>query len=372
MSGKDYYDVLGISKSASTDEIKKAYRKLAMQYHPDRNNGDKKAEQKFKEINEAYEVLSDDTKRASYDRFGSSSAGHGFSGGNSNHDFSDFSDFFSGIFNEFSGGRKQKKRPMESAGSDLKYDLSITLEDAYHGKKHPIEFRSYVRCGDCTGTGGKDGSKNLVECSHCKGTGSMQYQQGFFAVQNTCKYCNGSGYNLKNPCPTCKGNGRVQKDRSISISIPKGVKSGDRIKIQNEGEAGIRGGISGSLFVFIEIAEHEFYKRNGNDLECEVPVKFHVAALGGDVDFYNIDKNLIKIQIPEGTQSNSVFRLKQKGMPIVGYSSHGDLYVRIKVEVPTKLTDSQKDILKNFAESTQDNSYPSVTGFFSRIRDMFK
>jgi molecular chaperone DnaJ len=376
MSKRDYYDVLGVSKGASADEIKKAYRKLAMQYHPDRNEGDATAEQKFKEINEAYEILKDENKRSAYDRMGHSAfeQGGGFGGfehGGFSGDFSDMSDLFGGIFNEFmGGGGGRRARPEDhNKGSDLRYNLSINLEEAFKGGKHEINYRSNVQCDTCHGSGSKSGKKTT--CSACEGSGRIRAQQGFFMIERTCPTCGGSGEMISDPCSKCHGQGRVSKQRKLNVNIPAGVDNGMRIRVASEGEAGTKGDRPGDLYIFVEVSRHKLFERDGANLHCQVPLKMATAALGGSIEVPAIDGTKVKIKIPEGTQTNSQFRVKGKGMPIMKAAGVGDMIVHTKIEIPSKLTKRQKELLQEFESESGNNYNPESEGFFRKVRGFF-
>jgi molecular chaperone DnaJ len=377
MSKQDYYQTLGISKSASADEIKKAYRKLAMQYHPDRNPGNKEAEDKFKQATEAYEVLKDEQKRAAFDQYGHSAfeqGNGGFGGGQGGHGFNDFGDIFnsfSDIFGEFGGGGK-KKRSAATRGSDIRYNLDITLEEAFLGVNKKVSFNVASTCGSCNGSGAQGDSKP-ADCNTCHGSGKIRAQQGFFIVERTCTSCGGVGQIIKNPCKTCGGQGRVEKEKSLSVKIPAGVEDGNRIRLSGEGEAGARGGQAGDLYVFISIKEHKFFERKGNDIFCEIPIKMTTAALGGSVEIPTIDGVAAKLTIPEGTQTNDQFRLKSKGITVInGGGRRGDMYVKIFVETPVKLDAHQKSLMEQLDKSIGNKSNPKSEGFFDRVADFFK
>jgi molecular chaperone DnaJ len=375
MANNDYYSLLGVSKTASADEIKKAYRRLAMKYHPDRNPGNKEAEQKFKEISEAYEVLSDQEKRATYDRYGSSAFdqggfGGGGGGGFRGADFSDiFNDIFGGdIFGERAGPRA---RSMSSRGADLRYDMRISLETAFHGAAEQINFQSMQKCDSCSGTGSED-KASYNDCPSCQGRGVMRMQQGFFVMEKTCHNCNGTGKVVKNPCKKCHGEGRYKKDKTLRVNIPAGIEDGMQIRISGEGEAGIRGGVAGDLYVFVSIAEHKFFSRRGQDLYCKVPVTITVAALGGSIEIPSIDGEKLKVSVPAGTQNGDQIRLKSKGMVSMKSKSRGDLYINVTVETPINLTKRQKELLKEFEEISEKNSNPISDKFFKKVKEFFK
>ncbi len=377
MSKQDFYQTLGVSRSASQDEIKKAYRKLAMQYHPDRNPGNKEAEQKFKQATEAYEVLKDEQKKAAYDQYGHSAfeqggggqgGFNGFGGGQGG--FNDFSDIFSSfgdIFGDMGGGGRTKKRSSAIRGSDIRYNLDITLEEAFLGLNKKISFSVASSCGSCGGSGAEGNSKP-EECGTCRGSGKIRAQQGFFIVERTCTTCNGAGQIIKNKCKTCGGQGRVEKEKTLSVKIPAGVEDGNRIRLQGEGEAGARGGPAGDLYVFISVKDHKFFERKGEDIFCEIPIKITTAALGGAVEIPTIDGTIAKLSIPTGTNTNDQFRLKGKGMAVLqGGGRRGDMYVKIFVETPTKLSAEQKALFEQLEKTMGSDSSPKSEGFFDKI-----
>lgn len=388
---KDYYDLLGVNKTASKDDLKKAYRKLAVQYHPDKNAGDKEAERKFKEINEAYDVLKDDQKRAAYDQYGHSAfqaGGHGggagggnpfgagFGGGRggfegfSTGNFSDiFEDFFGGGFDTGGRGGKSGAR-VKARGADLRYNMTISLEEAFSGKSKKISFVAATKCSTCDGTGSKD--RQVVQCTTCNGSGRLRAQQGFFTVERTCHSCNGEGQIIKNPCGSCKGSGSVRKEKTLSVSIPAGVEDGNRIRLAGEGEPGFKGGPAGDLYIFMTVTPHSIFTREGADLHCKVPIKMTTAALGGDIEVPSIEGVRVKLHIPDGTQSEDKFRLKNKGMSKIRSDSRGDMYVHIHVETPIKLSKKQIEILQEFdKENNNEKSNPETSSFFKKVKDLF-
>lgn len=376
----DYYKLLGISKSASQDEIKKSYRKLAMKYHPDKNPDDKDAEKKFKEINAAYDVLKDEKKRKIYDTYGEeginqAAGGGGFGQGRGGFDFSSgFSDIFEDLFGGFGGGTggtgHRGGRAQEQRGSDLRYNLDITLEQAYRGETVTIKVPKLSTCDTCDGSGSADGKKPEI-CGTCGGTGRVRVQQGFFVMERTCSTCGGTGHIIKNPCRTCNGTGRVKKSKSLSVKIPVGVEEGTRIRLSGEGEAGMNGAPAGDLYIFISIKNHKFFKQEGIDLYCEVPIKMTTAAMGGEVVVPTISGAKAKIKIPEGTQQGDQFRLKGKGFPrMSNKNSFGDMYVQAVIETPVKLNKKQKELLSEFEKLSSDNS-PNSDGFFGKMKDLF-
>mgnify|MGYP001251591556 FL=1 len=378
MAKRDYYEVLGVVKSASAEEIKKAYRKLALKYHPDRNKGDKTAEAKFKEASEAYHVLSDKERKTNYDQFGHAAfEGGSARGGFSNFDFSSvFSDIFGSdpfddIFEGFGGRRRGRKRTSDYRGTDLRYDLSITLEDAYNGKKHEINFSSSDKCGTCNGSGAEPGSKP-VSCSTCGGQGQVRSSQGFFTIQQTCPDCTGSGEQISNPCKNCSGMGKKQSKKKIVTNIPKGVDDGTRIRLSGKGEAGIKGGGDGDLYIFISVKPHSIFKRSEENLFFEFPISLADAALGATVEVPTIDGGKAKVKIPSGTQNGKQFRLKGKGMPMMRNRNYGDLYIQAITEVPISLTKEQKKLLEEFKKLEDTKTTPSIKNFFEKAKKFWK
>ena len=376
MAKRDYYDVLGVNKSASPEDIKSAYRKLAVKYHPDKNPGDKAAEDKFKEASEAYGILSDKSKKENYDNFGHAAFENGGSqggfGGFGGFGGSDFSDIFEDFFGDFGGGgRRSNRRNSSNRGSDLRYDLSITLEEAFSGKKQNIEFSSSDKCTTCKGSGSKPGY-SADRCTYCGGNGKVRSNQGFFTVQQTCPQCSGSGEEITNPCNDCGGNGNKQTSKKISVTIPKGVDDGTRIRLAGKGEAGSRGGANGDLYLFINIKSHELFKRSDENLFFECPISIADAALGTTIEIPTIDGGKAKIKIPDGTQSGKQFRLRGKGMPYMRGSGTGDLYVQINTEVPISLNKEQKELLEKFREIENEKSNPSIKQFFRKAKTFWK
>ena len=376
MSKRDYYELLGVSKGASDAEIKKAFRKKAMELHPDRNKGDDTAEGKFKEVNEAYDALKDPEKKAAYDRYGHAAFEGGMGGGRQGGhgggpDFgSAFSDVFDDLFGDFAGrgGRGGGNRP--ARGSDLRYNLSVSLEEAFLGKQETISVNASVNCESCTGTGAQDGTEPST-CPTCSGMGKVRAQQGFFTVERTCPTCNGRGNIITNPCTTCAGSGQQQRERSLSVNIPAGVETGTRIRLAGEGEAGARGGPTGDLYIFIEVADHEIFERDGPNIFCRVPVTMTSAALGGEIEVPTIDGGKSRVKIPSGSQSGTQMRLKGKGMPGLRSSAKGDLFLEISVETPVNLSAKQKELLKEFATLGKDNS-PESQNFFGKVKGFWE
>lgn len=372
MSKKDFYELLGVQKTASQADLKAAFRKLAMQYHPDKNQGNKDAEAKFKEINEAYDVLKDEQKRAAYDQYGHRAfeGGMGAGAGGAGFDFSgNFSDIFEDLFGG-GGGRGRRGQPQAQRGSDLRYNLAITLEEAYKGKQQQINITTSVGCDTCKGSGAKAGSQPIT-CTTCNGAGRVRASQGFFTVERTCASCQGQGTTIKDPCTTCAGSGRVRKEKKLNVNIPAGVDDGMRIRFSGEGEAAGRGGTAGDLYVFVSVREHALFKRNGADIHTEVPIKMTTAALGGSVEVPTISGGRVKVSIPEGTQFGHQFRLRGKGMPVVKQNYHGDMYIHVRIETPVKLSKKQKEILQSFDESSPQGSNPETEGFFSKVKDLW-
>ena len=373
MTKRDYYDVLGINKSASPEQIKSAYRKLAVKYHPDKNKGDKASEEKFKEASEAYHVLSNTERKQNYDNFGHAAFENGGGGrdGFSNFDFSShFSDIFEDFFGEgFGGGRRARKS--NNRGSDLRYDLSISLNEAYSGKKQDIKFSTSEKCEVCKGTGSKPGHRPST-CSMCGGHGQVRSSQGFFTVQQTCPQCGGSGEMITHPCTSCGGQGKKQASKRLSVTIPKGVDDGTRIRLAGKGEAGTRGAGSGDLYLFINVYSHDLFKRSDENLYFECPISIADAALGSTIEIPTIDGGRAKIKIPAGTQSGKQLRLKGKGMPYIRGSGYGDLYVQLNTEVPISLNKEQKELLEKFRQIENEKSNPSIKKFFEKAKNFWK
>ncbi len=374
MAKRDYYEVLGVEKSASADQIKSAYRKKAVKYHPDKNKGDKTAEDKFKEASEAYHVLSNSERKQNYDNFGHAAFenGGGGRGGFGNFDFSNhFSDIFEDFFGESFGGGRGRSRRSNNRGSDLRYDLSISLEEAYTGKKQDIKFSTSEKCDTCSGSGSKPGH-DAGSCSMCSGHGQVRSSQGFFTVQQTCPQCSGSGEMITNPCGSCGGQGKKQSSKRLSVTIPKGVDDGTRIRLAGKGEAGSRGASNGDLYLFINVYSHELFKRSDENLFFEFPISIADAALGTSIEIPTIDGGKAKIKIPQGTQSGKQFRLKSKGMPYMRGSGNGDLYVQVNTEVPISLNKEQKELLEKFREIENEKSNPSIKKFFQKAKSFWK
>jgi molecular chaperone DnaJ len=377
MAKRDYYGVLGVIKSASSEEIKKAYRKLALKYHPDKNKGDKASENKFKEASEAYHVLSDKERRTNYDQFGHAAfEGGPGRGGFGNFDFSEFSSSFSDIFEDFFGdfGGMRGGRSRRSSGfrgDDLRFDLSISLEEAYHGKKQEISFASSNKCERCDGYGAEPGTKP-VSCSMCGGQGKVRSSQGFFTIQQACPECSGSGEQISSPCRECRGAGKKHTRKKIFANIPKGVDDGTRIRLSGKGEAGIKGGGNGDLYIFVSVENHSIFKRSEENLFFEFPISLADAALGATVEVPTIDGGKAKVKVPAGTQNGKQFRLRNKGMPIIRSKECGDLYIQALTEVPVSLTREQKILLEQYKKLEDEKTNPSIKNFFEKAKRFWK
>ena len=372
MSKRDYYDVLGVPKGSEQEALKKAYRSKAKELHPDRNSDNPNAEAQFKEVNEAYEVLKDADKKAAYDRYGHAAfegggGGQGFGGGG---DFSSaFSDVFDDLFGDFMGGGRGG-RQQQSRGSDLRYNLSISLAEAFSGLQKTINVPSAVSCGSCNGSGAAGGSSPTT-CPTCSGLGKVRATQGFFTVERGCPTCSGVGQIIKNPCSSCRGQGTQKKDRALNVNVPPGVETGTRIRLAGEGETGPRGGVSGDLYIFIEVSKHKIFERDGLNLFCRVPVSMAKASLGGEVEVPTIDGGRSRVRIPAGSQSGRQMRLKGKGMPAIKTSQKGDMFIEMAVETPVNLTARQKELLQEFEELSEDNN-PETNSFFSSVKTFWE
>ncbi|KMK65536.1 molecular chaperone DnaJ [Puniceibacterium sp. IMCC21224] len=374
MSKRDFYDVLGVKKGASPDEIKKAYRTKAKELHPDRNSDNPEAENQFKEANAAYEILKDAEKKAAYDRYGHAAFEGGMGGGGGQRpgqqgDFaSAFSDVFDDLFGDFMGGQRGG-RQRATRGADLRYNLRVTLEDAYGGLQKTINVPTSVQCGSCRGSGAEGGVEPTT-CPTCSGMGKVRATQGFFTVERTCPTCSGLGQIIKNPCKTCHGAGRVQKEKALSVNIPAGVETGTRIRLAGEGEAGMRGGPPGDLYIFLEVVPHALFEREANNLHCRVPVSMSAAALGGDIEVPTIDGGRSRVKIPAGSQSGRQMRLRNKGMPALRGGASGDMFIELAVETPVNLTSKQRELLREFEALSEDNN-PESKSFFSSVKSFW-
>jgi molecular chaperone DnaJ len=368
MSKRDYYEILGVERGASDTDLKSAYRKLAMRLHPDRNPGDEEAEHRFKEVNEAYEVLKDGDKRAAYDRFGHAAfeqgGGPGFG--------ADFASSFADIFDDFfgMGGGRRGRASGRERGADLRYNMELSLEEAFHGKSAQIRIPTSVVCETCSGTGAKAGTKPKV-CPGCGGLGKIRHAQGFFTLERTCVSCQGRGQVIEAPCGACGGLGRTTRERALSVNIPPGVEDGTRIRLSGEGEAGVRGGPSGDLYIFLSIEPHQFFQRDGADLHFRATISMTTAALGGEFEVPTIDGGKTRVKIPEGTQPGRRFRLHAKGMPVLRSKQLGDMYVQVMVETPQNLTKRQRELLAEFQKLSSSENNPESAGFFGRVKEFF-
>jgi molecular chaperone DnaJ len=374
MAKRDYYEQLGVPRNASQEDLKKAFRKLAMQYHPDRNPGDPEAEQTFKAINEAYDVLRDDQKRAAYDRFGHAAFEGGGGGGGRAGGFefnfgAGFADIFDEMFGDFMG---QRRGASQGRGADLRYNLEITLEQAFSGYNAEIQVASSQGCQKCEGTGAAPGSKP-ISCPTCRGQGKVRAQQGFFTIERTCPACHGLGRVIEHPCPECNGQGRARKEKTLQVAVPAGVEDGTRIRLAGEGEAGLRGAPPGDLYIFISTAPHRLFKREGANIFCRVPIPMTTAALGGAIDVPAVDGSRARITIPAGTQSGHQFRLRSKGMSVLRATARGDMFVEAHVETPMNLTKRQQELLREFErEAEGKETSPQSEGFFAKVRELWE
>jgi molecular chaperone DnaJ len=379
-SKKDYYELLGVTRGASAEEIKKAYRNMAKKYHPDTNPNNKEAEEKFKEINEAYEALSDPQKKAAYDQFGHAGVGAGGPGGFGGGGFrpqdfgnaADFEDIFGDVFSNFfsgGGGRPSRARNQAQEGDDLRYDLNLTFEEAAFGTTQEVKIKKLTTCESCHGSGAKAGSGRVI-CPTCKGTGQIRSSQGFFTIARTCNRCGGQGEMPGSPCPVCHGHGRLEKERVISVKVPAGVDEGSRLRLRGEGEAGINGGPAGDLYVFLHVEAHDFFERDGGDLHCKVPVSFVQASLGTEIEVPTLE-GPVKMKVPAGTQSGKVFRLREKGLKNPQSSDIGDLLVTVVVETPADLNAKQKKLLEEFETLSNENNTPEISKFVHKMKNLF-
>lgn len=366
----DYYETLGVAKGADDAAMKASYRKLAMKYHPDRNQGDASAEGKFKELNEAYETLKDPQKRAAYDRYGHAAFENGGGGAQGFGGGGGFADIFEDIFGEMMGGRGRRQSNGRERGADLRYNMEVTLEEAFAGKTAQVRVPSSITCDVCSGTGAKPGTQPTT-CNTCGGAGRVRASQGFFSVERACPTCNGRGQIIKDPCAKCSGQGKITQERSLSVNIPAGIEDGTRIRLTGEGEAGVRGGPQGDLYIFISIKPHVFFQRDGADLYCKVPISMTTAALGGQFEVATLDGTQTRVKVPEGTEYGKQFRLKGKGMPVLRQTVMGDLYIQIDIETPQKLTHRQRELLEEFEKLSSKENSPQSSGFFASMKEFF-
>lgn len=370
MSKRDYYEILGVPRDTSAKDLKKAYRRVAMKCHPDRNPGDKAAEDKFKEASEAYEVLSDEQKRGAYDQYGHAGVDNSAGGGAGGFGGGNFSDIFGDVFGDIFGGSQGRGRGGPSRGADLRYTLDLSLEDAVRGSEVKVKVPTLRTCKPCAGSGAKKGSKP-VSCATCGGVGQVRMQQGFFSVQQTCPNCRGRGTIISDPCTDCQGQGRVEETKTLSVKVPAGVDTGDRIRLTGEGEAGPDGGPAGDLYVQVSVSEHNIFQRDGSNLYCEVPINFVQAALGGDLDVPTLDGR-VKLKVPPETQTGKLFRLRGKGVTPVRGGATGDLMCRVLVETPVKLTSKQKDLLRDFESTMKSGKHsPKQSSWFDGMKNFF-
>jgi molecular chaperone DnaJ len=375
MAKRCFYEILGVSRTCTEVELKSAFRKQAVQHHPDKNPGDKAAEAKFKEINEAYQILSDSQKRAAYDQYGHAAFEQGGAGGPGGFGMGDgfaasMADIFDDLFGDVMGGGRRGRSSGRERGSDLRYNLEITLEEAFRGKSAALKIPTSIACDTCNGSGAKAGSKPKT-CSTCGGAGRVRAQQGFFSIERGCPSCHGRGEVIDNPCPSCAGAGRVTRDRSLSVNIPAGVEDGTRIRLTGEGEAGLRGGPAGDLYIFLAIKPHPFFQREGADLYCAVPISMVQAALGGEIKVRAVDGTELKLRVDEGAQSGKQFKIKGRGMPVLRSREYGDLYIQANVETPQNLTKRQKELLAEFEGESTQKTHPESHGFFAKMKEFF-
>ncbi|MGH1419388.1 MAG: molecular chaperone DnaJ [Hyphomicrobiaceae bacterium] len=376
MAKRDYYEILGVERGASEQDLKAAFRKSAKECHPDRNPGDTEAEQRFKELNEAYEALKDPQRRAAYDQYGHAAfeGGQGGPGGFGPEFASSMSDIFDDLFGEFMGGRRGGGGGNNSGGrergADLRYNMDITLAEAFEGKTAQIVVPTSVGCDECAGSGAKAGTKPS-SCGTCGGIGKVRASQGFFTIERTCPNCHGRGQVIDDPCEKCSGAGRVTKERTLSVNIPAGVEDGTRIRLAGEGEAGLRGGPAGDLYIFLSIQPHTFFQRDGADIFCRVPIAMTTAALGGEIEVPTVEGSMTRVKVPEGTEAGKQFRLKGKGMPVLRSKVNGDMYIQVEVETPKNLSRRQRELLEEFETESANDTSPESHGFFDRVKEFF-
>jgi molecular chaperone DnaJ len=375
MAKRDLYEILGVQRNASDADLKSAFRKLAKEYHPDRNPGNAESEQKFKEVNEAYEILKDPQKRAAYDQYGHAAfeQGRGPGGGFGPEFAESMTDIFENLFGDFMGQRRggRQRGQGRERGADLRYNLEITLPEAFSGKTAQVRIPTTIACETCSGTGAKTGTKPKA-CATCGGQGKVRASQGFFTIERTCPACHGRGEVIDDPCPTCQGAARVTREKTLQVNIPAGVEDGTRIRLAGEGEAGLRGGPAGDLYIFLAIKPHGFFQRDGADVFCKVPISMVTAALGGNVDVPTLDGLMTRVKVPEGTETGKQFRLKGKGMPVLRSTVTGDMYIQVEVETPKNLTRRQRELLEEFERESRKETSPESHGFFSRVKEFFE
>ncbi len=369
MSKEDYYETLGVSRDADEKALKSAFRKKAMKYHPDRNPDDAAAEARFKEIGEAYEALKDPQKRAAYDRFGHAAFENGGAGGGSPFGGGGMGDIFEDIFGEMMGGGRRSSGG-RARGADLRYNMEISLEEAYSGRTAEIEIPTSITCDTCDGDGAKPGTSPST-CGTCGGIGQVRASQGFFSIQRTCPKCQGRGEVISDPCTSCSGTGATSEDKTLSVNVPAGIEDGTRIRLAGEGEAGTRGGPQGDLYIFLSIRPHEFFQRDGADIYCRVPISMTTAALGGQFEVGTVEGAKTRVKVPEGTQNGKQFRLRSKGMPVMRSSQMGDMYIQVAIETPSNLTKRQRELLSEFEQLSSEENSPESTGFFARMKGIF-
>ena len=379
MSKRDYYETLGVQRAANEQDLKSAFRKLAKEHHPDRNPGNKDAEQKFRDASEAYEVLKDPQKRAAYDQYGHAAfeqGGRGGPGGGFGPDFAaSMSDIFEDLFGDFMGQRRGsnnsgRQRQGRERGADLRYNLEIALPEAFAGKTEQLKIPTTIGCEACSSTGAKAGTKPKA-CATCAGVGKVRASQGFFTIERTCPSCHGRGEVIDDPCPTCNGAARITREKTLSVNIPAGVEDGTRIRLAGEGEAGLRGGPAGDLYIFLSVKPHGFFQRDGADVFCKVPISMVTATLGGNVEVPTLDGSQTRVKVPEGSETGKQFRLKGKGMPVLRSTMTGDMYIQVEVETPKNLTRRQRELLEEFERESRKETSPESHGFFSRVKDFF-
>jgi molecular chaperone DnaJ len=375
MAKRDYYEVLGVARNAGEGDLKSAFRRLAKEHHPDRNPGDKAAEQKFREASEAYEVLKDQQKRAAYDQYGHAAfeqgGGRGGPGGFGPDFAASMSDIFENLFGDFMERRPGRRGQGRERGADLRYNLEITLPEAFIGKTAQVRIPTTIGCETCSGTGAKPGTKP-VSCTTCGGHGKVRASQGFFTIERTCPVCQGRGEVIDDPCKDCNGSARITREKTLSVNIPAGVEDGTRIRLAGEGEGGLRGGPPGDLYIFLSIKPHGFFQRDGADVFCRVPISMVTASLGGQIEVPTLDGSMTRVKVPEGSETGKQFRLKGKGMPVLRSSVTGDMYIQVEVETPKNLTRRQRELLEEFDKESRRETSPESHGFFARVKEFFE